>query len=72
MRTFLRLAILVALTSASCIAADSLESRFEPSKARKLTPEQAKLFGPGAEKLRYDSRMIRAAELAAQRARKHP
>jgi hypothetical protein len=70
MTIILRFAILAALTSASCIAADSPESRFDPSKARKLTPEQAKLFGPGAEKHRYDPVMIRAAEIAARRARK--
>ena len=52
------------------MAIDVVESRFDPAKAQKLTPEQAKLFGPGAEKYRYDARMVRAAELAAQRARK--
>ena len=70
MRNLLRFAILAAFTTVSCIAADSAESRFKPSKARKLTPEQAKLFGPGAAKYRYDATMIRAAELAARRARK--
>jgi hypothetical protein len=71
MTNLLRFAILAALTSASCFAGDVAESRYEPSKARKLTPEQAKLFGPGAEKHRYDPAMIRAAEIAARRARKH-
>ena len=66
----LHLATFVALASASCLAGDLAESRFDASKAKKLTPEQAKLFGPGAEKYRYDARMVRAAELAAQRARK--
>jgi hypothetical protein len=66
----LQAAILIVLTSATCMGADVAESRYEPSKAKKLTPEQAKLFGPGAEKYRYDARMIRAAELAAARARK--
>ena len=67
MTTLLRFAILTALASSSCIAGETVESRYEASKAKKLTPEQAKLFGPGAEKYRYDAKMIRAAELAAAR-----
>ena len=70
MSILLRLSILAAFASVNCIAGDFAESRFKPSKARKLTPEQAKLFGPGADKIRYDATMIRAAEIAAQRARK--
>jgi hypothetical protein len=66
----LPVATLIVLASATCMASDLAESRYQPAKAKKLTPEQAKLFGPGAEKYRYDARMIRAAELAAQRARK--
>jgi len=54
----------------ACIAGDVAESRFEPSKAKKLTPEQAKVFGPAAGKYRYDATMIRAAEIAARRAQK--
>jgi hypothetical protein len=47
------------------------DSRYNPSTARKLSPEEAKNFGPKSGNIRYDSRMIRAAEIAAQRARAH-
>jgi len=49
-------------------AADSL---FDKSSARRLTPSEASLFGPHAGSYRYDSRMIRAAQIAQERARKH-
>ena len=70
MNSLLRFGILAALLSGTCIAGDVAESRFEPSKAKKLTPEQAKVFGPAAGKYRYDATMIRAAEIAARRAQK--
>jgi hypothetical protein len=47
------------------------DSRYNAATARKLTPEEAKSFGPSASKYRYDARMIRAAEIAAQRAHAH-
>jgi hypothetical protein len=47
------------------------ESKYDPATARKLTTEEAKSFGPSATKYRYDARMIRAAEIAAKRARPH-
>jgi hypothetical protein len=47
------------------------ESKYNPATARKLTTDEAKSFGPGAGKYRYDARMIRAAEIAAKRARPH-
>lgn len=46
-----------------------LPSRYERANARKLNAEEAKSFGPRAGKYKYDSRMIRAAEIASQRAR---
>jgi opacity protein-like surface antigen len=53
-------------------AADTAsESKYNPATARKLTKDEAKTFGPGAGKYRYDARMIRAAEIAAKRARAH-
>lgn len=58
---------LLAATPAWC-AEDSL---FEASKARKLTAEEQRQFGPESGKYRYDSRMIRAAKIAAARAHPH-
>lgn len=49
-------------------AADSLYDR---TSARKLNTEEVSLFGPQAGRYRYDSRMIRAAQIAQERARKH-
>ena len=71
MKTFVHSAMLAVLLSGSAIAADAPESHYDRSKARKLTSEEARLFGPQAGKYNYDARMIRAAEIAAQRARKH-
>lgn len=45
------------------------ESLYDASRATKLNPSQFSLFGPRSSNLRYDSRMIRAAEIAAARAR---
>jgi hypothetical protein len=60
MRKFVQFAMVAALASASCIAADAPESQYDKSKARKLTPEEVKNFGPQAGKYNYDARMIRA------------
>lgn len=53
----------------TALAAEPTASKYDPSTARKLTTEEAKTFGPGATKYRYDARMIRAAEIAAKRAK---
>jgi hypothetical protein len=45
-------------------------SLYDASQAQQLTPEQAARFGPQAANYRYDSRMIRAAAIAQQRAQK--
>lgn len=58
-------ALLASLAGAT--AADSLR---DPAQAQPLTREQSTLFGPKARTLTYDSRMIRAAQIAQQRA--HP
>lgn len=47
------------------------DSLYDPSRAEKLGPNAAVDFGPRSSEFRYDKRMIRAAELAAQRARDH-
>lgn len=46
-------------------------SRFDPATARKLTENEVTHFGPKAGNFRYDERMIRAAEIARSRAKKH-
>ena len=51
-------------------AARAEDSLFDKLFARKLNPEQQAMFGPKSGALRYDSRMIRAAEIAQRRA--HP
>jgi hypothetical protein len=51
-------------------AADEPGSLFDPSKARPLAKEERSFFGPKSREIAYDARMIRAAEIARQRA--HP
>lgn len=46
-------------------------SRYDRTTARKLSSEETAHFGPQAGRFRYDERMIRAAEIARARARKH-
>ena len=56
-----------AFFSANARAEDSL---LQKESTVRLTPEQRSMFGPKSGGLRYDSRMIQAAEIARQRA--HP
>ena len=51
--------------------AKASDSLYNKSVAQKLDLSKQSLFGPQSSKFRYDARMIRAAEIAAQRARKH-
>ena len=51
-------------------AASAEDSLLDQARAMKLTAEQQSLFGPKSGLLHYDSRMIRAAEIAQKRA--HP
>lgn len=53
-------------SAATTLASDSL---FQPKKARTLKPGEASAFGPKSGGVRYDERMIRAAEIAKQRAK---
>ena len=46
-------------------------SLFDRSTARPVGPDLQQILGPKSAGIRYDSRMIRAAQIAAQRARKH-
>jgi hypothetical protein len=72
------LAAAVALTSQTFAANPSERvkasieaSRYDRSSARELKSEEKSLFGPKSGRYRYDARMLRAAEIAAARARKH-
>lgn len=65
------IAVLFACLGIAQAAEPTSESKYNAATARKLTTEEAKSFGPGANKYRYDARMIRAAEIAAKRARAH-
>ncbi len=64
---FFILALLLCL--ASSFAADSSESLYDASTAQKLDPAKLSIFGLEAGKFKYDARMIRAAEIAQERAR---
>ena len=46
------------------------ESLYHPGDARKIDAGKQSMFGPQAGRFRYDARMLRAAEIAAARARK--
>lgn len=65
-RLCLCLGTVFVLTTFSAHAADSL---YDKTTARKLDTSEVSLFGPKASSYRYDSRMIRAAQIAQQRAR---
>lgn len=47
------------------------ESLYDAKTAQKIDPALESILGPGSSKIRYDNRMIRAAEIAAARAKKH-
>ncbi len=67
-RRFLSLfAIMAALLWPVTSHANSL---YNPKEAQKLSKEQLSQFGPNAKNFRYDKRMIHAAQIAAQRARR--
>ncbi|RYD68759.1 MAG: hypothetical protein EOP84_29770, partial [Verrucomicrobiaceae bacterium] len=55
--------------SPAIASARSNESLYNSREAQKLNPSQISLFGPRSSKFRYDKRMIKAAEIAANRAR---
>ena len=66
------LAILILLPVLGATAHASGESLFDIQTARRLAKEDAmKRFGPKASSFRYDARMLRAAKIAEDRARKH-
>ncbi len=56
------------ISSARSFASDSL---FDARNAKKLDSTEVRAFGPQSGKYRYDKTMMRAAEIAADRARAH-
>src|SRR5438128_8571506 len=56
------------ICAAELRASDSL---YDPASARRIGNNWPFNFGPLSSHFRYDKRMIRAAEIAAQRARRH-
>ena len=67
-----QLLVLAALfSSVAAASGQATESLYDKKTAKKLDVSQQSLFGPQSSKFRYDKRMIRAAEIAAERARKH-
>jgi hypothetical protein len=61
----------VASVASLAIPAHSSEpSRLNPTEARGLSADEQKLFGPKSGGISYDARMIRAAKIAQERAKK--
>lgn len=70
MRTLLLL-LSILCTFASASTASAKTSLFNAREAKALDTSEQALFGPQSGKFRYDKRMIRAAQIAADRARGH-
>ena len=66
----LNLPLFAAMLLALAGGASAEDSLLDRAHARKITAEHQSLFGPKSGNLRYDARMIRAAEIAQKRA--HP
>jgi len=72
MKTFHYLLLWVGLGFLTVPATRAAESSlYDAKQARPLTPQEQFQFGPQSGKFRYDARMIRAAQIAAERARPH-
>lgn len=65
-----RLPLLLALLLAAVSKLRAEDSLMDRRSARELSAEEQRIFGPKSGGLRYDPRMIRAAQIAQQRA--HP
>jgi hypothetical protein len=68
MSKFLLILVLL-LISATAVTLRAEESLVDKLKARPLTAEEQRIFGPKSASLKYDPRMIRAAQIAQQRAK---
>jgi hypothetical protein len=53
------------------LTSEANESLYDKKNAEKLDLSKISIFGPQSSKFRYDKRMIRAAEIAQERARGH-
>jgi hypothetical protein len=69
MKNYLPLVLALLLAAAFPLRAE--ESLTDPRTARSLTSEEQRMFGPKSASLKYDPRMIRAAQIAQQRANPH-
>ncbi len=71
-KTLLAFLAIPLLTGLTGVAQARSESLLDIQTARRLAKDEAvQRFGPQASKFRYDSRMLRAARIAEERARKH-
>lgn len=68
---FLSRFLLVLLLTSVAAKAEETKSLYNKQAAKKLDPAQISIFGPKAGNYRYDKRMMKAATLAAERARAH-
>jgi hypothetical protein len=66
-----RLLILALALLFSCSAQAAEKSLYNKKTAQKIDISKLSFFGPKAGKFRYDKRLLRAAEIAEERARAH-
>jgi hypothetical protein len=69
--TPLRLVLLFLLAGLAPLGAHASDSLYNQGTAKKLDTSRISIFGPQSSKVRYDDRMLRAAEIAQDRARGH-
>ncbi|MEI9896677.1 MAG: hypothetical protein WDN28_23160 [Chthoniobacter sp.] len=68
MKSYLPHLLTILLSIGAVTVASADESLLDKPKARSLTAEEQSLFGPQSHGVHYDPRMIRAAQIARQRA----
>lgn len=71
MTKYLRFIIIILAVASSSAFASKNTSLYNAKNAEKLNLKDQSLFGPQSSKFRYDKRMIRAAQIAAARAKAH-
>jgi hypothetical protein len=69
---FILVAVFAAMLFGAPIRALASDSLFDPESATELTPEQRSFFGPKSAQFHYDARMVRAAQIAMERAHPEP
>jgi hypothetical protein len=65
------LAMAVAVGFFAGTSVNGADSLYDRATAKKLEPSMLSIFGPKANGIRYDKRMIKAAQIAQERARAH-